>query len=91
MKKNTIKFGHLLNLLLYCFGVVFHTNVVLKKNTFGDRQLKILKLYGINCCCLILKGKLVLSGADDNYKEIGGRKKVVFCFPCKKLSKLRAV
>lgn len=80
MKKNTVKFAHLLNLLLYCFGVLFHRNVVVKKIRFGDIQLKNLKLYKINCCLAILKDKQELSKADDHYKAIYGRKDVIHCF-----------
>lgn len=58
-----------------------------KKSDLGikNKQKKKLKLYRINCLD-IQKGKLELSGADDNYKAIGGRKDVVYCFPFKKLS-----
>lgn len=86
VKKNTVKFAHLRNVLPYCFGVLFHTNAVPKKTRFGDKQPKNFKMCRINCCLAILKGKLELSGADDNFKAIRGKKGVIHCFPSKKLS-----
>jgi len=56
--KKTTHFAHLLDLLSYCFGVSFHTNVVLKKVRFRGKNTNKLEKYRINFSLTMLKGKL---------------------------------
>lgn len=79
-KKKTVKFSHLLDLLLLLWSIVSY-NCCAEKNQIGGGGGWKLGKYRINFCLTTMKGKLELPGADDNYKANGERKYVLLFSP----------